>query len=132
MAQEAKSITSPLRLVSDGNKAFPMLEVVNIGGAPLFQVFGDGSVKFHKEVGLNGAEPVAKGAALTAPVVAPASLTHIAPGADDFAFAAGINASAWGFSSQNEFHSMLKALKNAVTRISELEARLIAAGIISA
>lgn len=131
MAQEAKTITSPLRLVSDGNKAFTMLEVVNIGGAPLFQVFGDGSVKFHKEVGMNGSNPIGKGAALTAPVVAPASLTHTNPGADDFAFANGINASAWGFSSQNEFNSMLKTLKNAVTRIAELEARLVAAGIIS-
>ena len=125
MPQEAKVINAPLRIVADGNKAFPVLEVVNIGGAPLFRIMGDGSI------GLNGTSATGKGAALTAASVAPASMTHTAPAADDFAFGNTINASAWGFSTQNEANSVLKLLKNAITRIAELEARLVAAGIIA-
>lgn len=132
MAQEPKIINVPLRIVAEGHKSqIPPFQIVLASGEILFEVKADGSVKFNKNIGFNGSEPVAKGAALTAVSVAPASLTHTAPAVDDFVFASGINASAWGFSSQNEFHSMLKVLKNAITRISELEDRLKTAGIIA-
>lgn len=131
MPQEPKILPAPLRLISDGNKAFPVLEVVNIGGAPLFQVFGDGSVKFHKEVGLNGSNPIGKGAALSAPVVAASGFTHIAPGVDDFAIQGITSATPFGFVTADEGNSVLKVLKNAILRIEQLEARLKDVGIIA-
>jgi hypothetical protein len=123
---DPKIQTVPQRIIATGNPNDVALEILAADGkTPLLKVTGDG------KVALFGGTPVAKGAALSAAAVAPASFTHTTPGADDFAFANTINASAWGFSSQNEANSLLKAVQNAILRISELEARMVALGFIA-
>lgn len=65
-----------------------------------------------------------KGAALTTQLT---TLTHTSPGTPDYAIAALVDsgaASAWGFSTQDEGHTVLSVIANLQTRVAELEARL--------
>lgn len=91
-----------------------------------FQVGKDSSAL----VGFYGATPVDKPAALTA------ALTTItiadAAGTPDYAIAAVINSSAYGFASAAELISTLYVIKNLQTRVAELEARLEELGLITA
>ncbi len=72
----------------------------------------------------------AAGAALTA------QLTTITPadaeGTPDYAIAAVINTSAYGFASAQEAITVLYVIKNLQVRLAEVEARLEAAGIVTA
>ena len=82
---------------------------------------------------LNGAtiaNPVyaAKGAALTAQLT---TITSTAPGTPDYAIQDLINTSAYGFVTKDEGNSVLSVIANLQTRVSELESRLQALGLIA-
>jgi hypothetical protein len=76
------------------------------------------------------ANPVypAKGAALTAQLT---TLTSTAPGTPDFAIQDLINTSAFGFVTKDEGNSVLAVIANLQTRVSQLESRLQALGLIA-
>lgn len=82
---------------------------------------------------LNGAtieNPVytAKGAALTAQLT---SITSTAPGTPDYAIQDLVNASAYGFVTKDEGNTVLSVIANLQTRVSQLESRLQALGLIA-
>ena len=82
---------------------------------------------------LNGAtieNPVytAKGAALTAQLT---SITSTAPGTPDYAIQDLVNTSAYGFVTKDEGNTVLSVIANLQTRVSQLESRLQALGLIS-
>lgn len=82
---------------------------------------------------LNGAtieNPVytAKGAALTAQLT---TITSTAPGTPDYAIQDLVNSSAYGFVTKDEGNSVLAVIANLQTRVSQLESRLQALGLIS-
>lgn len=60
-------------------------------------------------------------AAMTAQLT---TLTHTAPGTPDYAIAALINSSAYGFASADEGNSVLKVIANLQVRLAEVEAIL--------
>lgn len=64
---------------------------------------------------------VARGAALTTQLT---TVTHTAPGTPDYAIDAPINTSAFGFTSADEFNTVLSVIANLQARVAELEARL--------
>jgi hypothetical protein len=75
-------------------------------------------------IGFYGTTPVAQAAAMTAQDT---SITHAAPGTPDFALQALVDsgvASAWGFATQDEGHTLLQVVLNLQTRVAELEAAL--------
>jgi len=82
-------------------------------------------------VAINGTTPV-QGAALTAAIVTDVTFTHQTPAGTDYLIANPVQNSGFGFSTANEMNSTLAVLRNLVTRVTELEARLTAAGIIAA
>ncbi len=79
--------------------------------------------------GFFGKAPVTKPAAQTA------ALTTItiadAAGTPDYALQAVINASAWGFASQQEAISTLYVIQNLQSRLAALETKLQALGLLS-
>ena len=66
-------------------------------------------------------------AALTAAI---ATITHTAPGTDDFAWADVTTSTPYGLANQDEARSVLKAIRINQLRISEIAAALVARGII--
>lgn len=75
-------------------------------------------------VGLYGVAPVAQASALTAALT---SITHTGPTTPDYAIAAPVDSgvgSAWGFSTQDEFETLMSVVLNNQTRIAELEGGL--------
>lgn len=78
---------------------------------------GSGTAK----VGFFGAATVAKQTALTTQLT---TVTFTAPGTPDYAWGAGTNSSAWGWSSNDEFKSAASTIANLQTRVAELETRL--------
>ena len=79
-------------------------------------------------VGLYGATPVAKGAALTAQLT---SITHTAPGTPDYAIQNLTTTTPYGFVTADEGNTVLSVILNLQTRVSELETRLKNFGVIA-
>jgi hypothetical protein len=79
-------------------------------------------------VGLYGATPVAKGAALTAQLT---SITHTAPGTPDYAIQNLTTTTPYGFVTADEGNTVLSVILNLQTRVSQLEARLKNFGVIA-
>jgi hypothetical protein len=78
-------------------------------------------------VGFYGTSPVAKGAALTTQLT---TITSTAPGTADFAIQDLVNSSAFGFVTKDEGNTVLAVIANLQTRVSQLEARLKAYGLL--
>lgn len=97
---------------------------IDLGG---IQTTANGADK----AGFFGTAPATKPTALTAAAVAAASFTHTAPSSDDFAIQALTDSGGFGFKTADEGHSVLKALKNAILRIEELEDKLQAIGLLT-
>lgn len=119
---DSKKQIVPQEIITDGSASTVWFTIKSPTGATLFSIKGDGTV----------AGSSAQQAKLTAGVIAAASFTFTAPGADDYAFGAMTSTTPFGFANANEANSALKALQNAILRIEQLEARLTAAGILSA
>jgi hypothetical protein len=82
---------------------------------------------------LNGAtiqNPVytAKGAALTAQLT---TITSTAPGTPDYAIQDLTDTTPFGFASKDEGNTVLSVIANLQTRVSQLESRLQALGLIA-
>lgn len=82
-----------------------------------------------QKLGFYNAAPVVQGAALTAQLT---TITHTAPGADDFAIQALTQTSPFGFVTADEGNTVLKVIANLQARLAEVEARLEAVGLIAA
>ena len=55
------------------------------------------------------------------------TITHSGPSTPDYAIATPIDSgagSAWGFSTQDEFETVMSVIANLQTRVNEIEARL--------
>jgi hypothetical protein len=101
-------------------------------GAPI--VVPPGSALEVSEINiLSGGKFKANG---TQPAALTAQLTTITPadaeGTPDYAIAAIINTSAYGFASAQEAITVLYVIKNLQVRVAELEARLEALGVVAA
>lgn len=122
----------PVQLVSNGKDS--PLQVVSEGGTVLFTINQDGTAVFSKAVTFEDAIEVVPdpGAALTAQTVASTSITHTAASPADYLIQNLTDTGGFGFVTANEGNSLIAVLKNAVLRIAEIEARLIAAEIIEA
>ena len=70
----------------------------------------------------------AKGAALTAQLTTITSTTPVTP---DYAIQDLVNTSAFGFVTKDEGNSVLSVIANLQTRVSQLESRLQALGLIA-
>jgi len=70
-----------------------------------------------------------QGAALTAQLT---TLTHTAPGTPDYAIQNLTTTTPYGFVTADEGNSVLKVIANLQVRLAEVEARLEAAGIVTA
>lgn len=70
----------------------------------------------------------AKGAALTAQLT---TITSTAPGTPDYAIQDLVNSSAYGFVTKDEGNTVLSVIANLQDRVSQLESRLQALGLIS-
>ena len=70
----------------------------------------------------------AKGAALTAQLT---TITSTAPGTPDYAIQDLVNTSAYGFVTKDEGNTVLSVIANLQDRVSQLESRLQALGLIS-
>lgn len=82
-----------------------------------------------QKLGFYNAAPVVQGAALTAQLT---TITHTAPGADDFAIQALTQSTPFGFVTADEGNTVLKVIANLQARLAEVEARLEAVGLIAA
>lgn len=82
-------------------------------------------------VGFFGTAPTTKQTALTSALT---NITHTGPSTPDYAIATPIDSgagSAWGFSTQDEFETIMSVVLNLQTRINELESKLQAYGLLS-
>ena len=70
----------------------------------------------------------AKGAALTAQLT---TITSTAPGTPDYAIQDLVNSSAYGFVTKDEGNTVLSVIANLQDRVSQLESRLQALGLIA-
>jgi hypothetical protein len=89
--------------------------------AVMLKILGD-------KLGFFGANPVAKPAALTAQLT---TLTFVAPGVADFDIATPIQNTGWGFSTADEFKTVMSVLANLQTRLGQLETRQQGLGLLS-
>jgi hypothetical protein len=121
MALESKKMIVPLEIITNGDATQDFLIVKNPAGVQLFKVKGDGTV-------VNGVPQ----AAVTAATVATSGFTVTAPGGADYLIQALVQNTGFGFVTANEGQSFLALVKNMYTRLEEMQARLVAAGIISA
>lgn len=96
---------------------------VTIDGAGAGSKLGQSGSK----IGVFGATPIVQPTALT---VALTTVTCSAPGTPDYAIAAPVQNTGYGFSTADEMLSVLKALANAQARIGELETKLTAFGLL--
>jgi hypothetical protein len=78
-------------------------------------------------VGFYGKTPVAKGAALTTQLT---TITSTAPGTPDYAIQNLTSTTPFGFVTRDEGNSVLSVIANLQTRVSELESRLQAYGLL--
>lgn len=82
-------------------------------------------------VGFYGTAPVAKAGALTAALT---TVTHTTPGTPDYAIANPIDSgvgSAWGFSTEDEFETVMSVIANLQTRQNAIETALQNLGLIT-
>ena len=77
--------------------------------------------------GLYGVAPVARPAALTAALT---QISHTGPTTPDYAIATPINTNAWGFSTQDEFETVMSVILNLQTRVDEAETKLQSLGLL--
>ena len=80
------------------------------------------------KMGFFGAGPVVKPAALTAQLT---TLTFVAPGVADYDLAAPVQNTGWGFSTADEFKSVMSVIANLQTRLGQLETRQQGLGLLS-
>jgi len=80
------------------------------------------------KMGFFGANPVVKPAALTAQLT---TLTFVAPGVADYDMAAPIQNTGWGFSTADEFKTVMSVIANLQTRMSQMESRQQGLGLLS-
>jgi hypothetical protein len=78
-------------------------------------------------VGFYGTTPVAKGAALTTQLT---TITSTAPTTPDYAIQNLTQTTPFGFVTRDEGNSVLSVIANLQTRVSQLEARLQAYGLL--
>lgn len=78
-------------------------------------------------VGFYGKTPVAKGAALTTQLT---TITSTAPSTPDYAIQNLTSTTPFGFVTRDEGNSVLSVIANLQTRVSELESRLQAYGLL--
>jgi len=79
-------------------------------------------------LGFFGANPVVKPAALTAQL---ATLTFVAPGVADYDIAAPLQSTGWGFTTADEFKTVMSVIANLQTRLGQLESRQQGLGLLS-
>ncbi|MEW6657247.1 MAG: hypothetical protein AB1424_01175 [Thermodesulfobacteriota bacterium] len=80
------------------------------------------------KLGFFGVNPVARPAALTAQL---ATLTFVAPGMADYDIAAPIQNTGWGFTTADEFKTVMSVIANLQTRLGQLETRQQSLGLLS-
>jgi len=78
--------------------------------------------------GFFGTTPVTKASALTAQLT---TITASAPGTPDYAIQDLVAATGYGFVTADEGQSVLKVIANLQTRVSELETKLKAYGLLA-
>jgi hypothetical protein len=90
----------------------------------------DGAIvgKSGGTVGFYGTTPVAKPAALTAALTA---ITHTAPGTPDYAIQNLVQNTGFGFVTADEGNTVLSVIVRLNTRVSELETKLQALGLLA-
>jgi hypothetical protein len=82
-------------------------------------------------VGFYGTAPTTQPAALTAALT---QITHTGPSTPDYSIATPIDSgvgSAWGFSTQDEFETVMSVVLNLQTRVDELESKLQSLGLLA-
>lgn len=122
---DAQKKIVPQEVIMNGNPDDKFFRILKKDGTEVLAIYGDGKMGFF------GKAPAVQQSALSAAAVAAASFTHTAPGVDDFAIQALTATSPVGFVTTDEGNSVLKALKNAILRIEELETKLKALGLIA-
>jgi hypothetical protein len=90
-----------------------------VGGALL--EFMSASATTKPLLSFYGGTRVVRGAALTEQLT---TVTFTAPGTPDFAWGAGTNTNAYGWTTNDEFKTAASVIANLQTRVAELEARL--------
>jgi hypothetical protein len=84
-----------------------------------------------QKLGFWGATPVVRPAALTAALT---QIAHTGPTTPDYSIATPVDSgvgSAWGFSTQDEFETIMSVILNLQTRVDQLESRLQGAGLLA-
>jgi hypothetical protein len=84
-----------------------------------------------QKLGFYNATPIVRPAALTAALT---QISHTGPTTPDYAIAAPVDSgvgSAWGFSTQDEFETVMSVVLNLQTRVDELETKLQALGLLA-
>lgn len=79
-------------------------------------------------LGFYGVSAVVRPAALTAQLT---SITHTAPGTPNYALQSLTNSGGFGFATADEGHSLLAVVANLQTRVSQLETKLQALGLLT-
>jgi hypothetical protein len=82
-------------------------------------------------LGFFGATPVVKPVALTAALT---QISHTGPATPDYVIATPVDSgvgSAWGFSTQDEFETVMSVILNLQTRLDQLESRLQGLGLLT-
>jgi hypothetical protein len=79
-------------------------------------------------LGFFGANPVVKPPALTAQLT---TLTFVAPGVADYDIAAPLQSTGWGFTTADEFKTVMSVIANLQTRLGQLETRQQGLGLLS-
>ena len=83
---------------------------------------------FGNKLGFFGATPVVKPAALTAQLT---TLTFVAPGVADYDIAAPLQSTGWGFTTADEFKTVMAVIANLQTRLGQMETRQQGLGLLS-
>jgi hypothetical protein len=116
----------------------------NVGsGIVLIGTTGDDDIKLNNieidgalnhdgtTAGFYGTAPVTKPTALTTALT---QITHTGPTTPDYAIATPVDSgvgSAWGFSTQDEFETVMSVVLNLQTRVDELETKLQGLGLLT-
>lgn len=125
MAIDSKKSIVPHEIIMNGDASQPYFSLKKPDGTVVFTVYGDGKIGFF------GKAPTGQASALTAPVVAAASMTFTDPGgSSDYAFATATTSTPAGYSSVAEANSLLKVVQNALLRIEQINTALQNAGIV--
>lgn len=81
----------------------------------------EGDLAVKGEVAFYQGAPVPQASALTSQLT---TITHTGPSTPDYAIAAPTDTNAWGFSSDNEFETIMSVIRNLQIRVQELESAL--------